>query len=68
MGVPTSAVGYPIATTRKETTKVHKNMWWHWKKKRLLFLLSCNSRLGGLHRGFEVWRREIVLTLVGVEL
>ena len=27
MGVPTSEVGYTIATTRKETTKVHKNMW-----------------------------------------
>ena len=21
---------YTIATTRRETTKVHKNMWWHW--------------------------------------
>ena len=30
MGVPNSEVGYIIATTRKETTKVHKNMWWHW--------------------------------------
>jgi len=33
MGVPTSEVGYTIATTRKETTKVHKNMWWLWGKK-----------------------------------
>ena len=30
MGVSTSEVGYTIATTRRETTKVHKNMWWHW--------------------------------------
>ena len=30
MGVPTSDVGYTIATTRRETTKVQKNMWWHW--------------------------------------
>ena len=30
MGVPTSEVGYTIATTRRETTNVHKNMWWHW--------------------------------------
>jgi len=30
MGVPTSEVGCTIATTRRETTKVHKNMWWHW--------------------------------------
>jgi len=35
MGVPTSEVGYTIATTRRETTKVHKNMWWG-KKKNLL--------------------------------
>jgi len=33
MGVPTSEVGYTIATTRRETTKVRKNMWWHWGKK-----------------------------------
>ena len=30
MGVPTSEVDYTIATTRRATTKVHKNMWWHW--------------------------------------
>ena len=35
MGVPASEVGYTIATTRRETTKVHKNMWWHWEKKTL---------------------------------
>jgi len=34
MGVPTSEVGYTIATNRRETTKVHKNMWWHWKKEK----------------------------------
>ena len=27
---PTSEVGYTIATTRRETMKVHKNIWWHW--------------------------------------
>jgi hypothetical protein len=26
MGVPTSRVGYTIATTRRETTKVHENI------------------------------------------
>ena len=36
MGVPTSEVGYTIATTRRETTKVHKNMWWHTEEKSLL--------------------------------
>ena len=30
MGVPASEVGYIIATARRETTKVHKNMWWYW--------------------------------------
>jgi len=35
MGVPTSEVGYTIATTRRETTEVHKNMWWHSGEKRL---------------------------------
>jgi len=34
MGVPTSEVGYTIATTRRETKKVHKNMWWHWGRKK----------------------------------
>ena len=33
MGVPTSEVGYTIATTRRETTKVHKNRWWHWRER-----------------------------------
>ena len=28
MAIRTSEVGYTIATTRRETTKVHKNMWW----------------------------------------
>jgi len=37
MFVPTSEVGYTIATSRRETTKVHKNMWWHWKKKTFLW-------------------------------
>ena len=40
MGVPTSEVGYTIATTRRETTKVHKNTWWHWKKKYIFYKLS----------------------------
>ena len=33
MGVRTSEVGYTIATTRRETTNIHKNMWWHWGEK-----------------------------------
>ena len=33
MGIPVSEIGYTIATTRKETTKVHKNRWWQWGKK-----------------------------------
>jgi len=38
MGVPTSEVGYTIATTRRETTKVHKNMWWHWGEKKKVYV------------------------------
>ena len=34
MCVLTSEVGYTIATTRRETTKVYKNMWWHWEEKK----------------------------------
>jgi len=44
MGVPTSEVG-TIATTRRETTKVHKNMWWHWgEKKKTSFYFSDDCR------------------------
>ena len=60
MGVLTSEVGYTIATTRRETTKVHKNMWWHWEKekrrKKIQYdsLLhqwpNCNSDYIGLDR------------------
>ena len=39
MGVPTSEVGYTIATTRRETTEVHKNMWWHWEKEKKKVLI-----------------------------
>ena len=41
MGVPTSEVGYTIATSRRETTKVHKNMWWHWEKKKTMVEWTC---------------------------
>jgi hypothetical protein len=43
MGVPTSEVGYSLATTRRETTKVHKNMWWHWGKKKLYIATNYNN-------------------------
>jgi len=33
MGVPTSEVGYTIATTRRENHEVPPNMWWGGKKK-----------------------------------
>jgi len=36
MGVPKSEVGYTIATTSREATKVHKSIWWHWGTKRTL--------------------------------
>ena len=42
MGVPASEVSYTIATTRTETTKVHKNMWWHWGKKNYILSHTCH--------------------------
>ena len=34
MGVPTSEVGYTPAMPRREDHEVHKDMWWHWTKKK----------------------------------
>jgi hypothetical protein len=39
MGVPTSEVGYTSATTRKETTKSIRDMWWYWETKITTFKL-----------------------------
>jgi len=36
MGVPTSEVGYTPAMPRREDHEVHKDMWWHWTKKKKL--------------------------------
>jgi hypothetical protein len=47
MGVPTSEVDYTIAATRRENTKIHKNMWWHWKKKKFFYRVTNKvERLG----------------------
>jgi hypothetical protein len=35
MGVPTSEVGYTAAMPRREDQKVHKDMRWHWTKKKM---------------------------------
>jgi len=61
MGVPTSEVGYTIATTRRETTKVHKNMWWHWRKKKLRNKLSWRGK--HLKAGSRVAEERIVCHL-----
>ena len=45
MGVPTSEAGYTIATTRRETTKVHKNMWWHWGENIFIYIYLKTSKL-----------------------
>jgi len=37
MGVPTSEVGYTAAMPRREDHEVHKDMWWHWTKKKSIF-------------------------------
>jgi len=35
MGVPTPEVGYTPAMPMREDHEVHKDMWWHWIKKKL---------------------------------
>jgi len=35
MGVPTSEIGYTPAMPRREDHEVHKDMWWHWTKKKI---------------------------------
>jgi hypothetical protein len=47
MGIPTPEVGYVIATTRRETMKVHKNMWWQWgaKEKKKFYKLHYDTIL-----------------------
>jgi len=36
MGVPSSEVGWSAAMPRTEVHEVHKDMWWHWTKKKYL--------------------------------
>ena len=66
MGVQTSEVGYTIATTRRETTKVHKNMWWHWggKKERERERQREHYLLHSLHIYFAVDRLYLSPTLL----
>jgi hypothetical protein len=45
MGDKTSEVGYTIATTRRETTKVHKNMWWQWEGRRYKLIKNVKIAL-----------------------
>jgi len=64
MGVPTSEVGYTIATARRETTKVHKNMWWHWGGAYTVYCLimlvvACLQFGSEVHRNVHIillWR------------
>ena len=35
MGVPTSEVGYTPAMPRMVDHEAHKDMWWHWGKKKI---------------------------------
>jgi len=41
--VPTSEVGYTPAMPRREDHEVHKDMWGHWEKKKIIMQMS------GLH-------------------
>jgi hypothetical protein len=41
MGAPNSEVGYTSATTRRETTKSIRHIWWHWIKKIAHIVFTC---------------------------
>jgi len=47
MGVPTSAVGYTAAMSKREDHEVHKDTWWgHWtKSKRFHYLIHKSPKL-----------------------
>jgi len=61
MGVPTSEVGYTIATTRRETTKVRKNMWWHWGKYIHTHITGYNK--AGMDTDSLPWCKIVIYTL-----
>jgi len=42
-GTLTSEVGYTMATTRRVNHQVHKNRWWHWRKKTLSTQYSTST-------------------------
>jgi len=52
MGVPTSEVGYTSAMPRREDHEVHKDMWWHWIKKKIFSVSFENLAVYGI-----MWRR-----------
>jgi len=40
MDFPTSEVGYTPAMPRREDHEIHKDMWWHWTKKKKIPISS----------------------------
>jgi hypothetical protein len=45
MVVPTSEVGYTTAMPRRKDHEVHKDMWWHWiKKKKNIYIYIERER------------------------
>jgi hypothetical protein len=61
MGVPTSEVGYTSATTRRETMKSIRDMWWYWifkkNSRKLLYMNLEIARLRGRPR--NRWQDEV---------
>jgi len=45
MGVPTSEVGYTPAMPRREDHEVHRDMWWHWTKKKNIAMNTSDNLL-----------------------
>ena len=51
MDVPTSEVGYTAAMPRREDHEVHKDMWWHWTKKKVFHMNFATNYCKYLDRG-----------------
>ena len=60
MGVPTSEVGYTIATTRRQNTKVHKNMWWHWNIYIYIYIVHNMERIRTCTKAEFFFQEEVL--------
>jgi len=58
--VPTSEVGYTPAMPRREDHQVHKDMWWHWTKKKEHSYLAATSEFACIASSFSNKRKSYI--------